>query len=105
MGPSQGRHSALNALRIVRTASPLGAEAVGVTTTQRPPFLPESFGHLAGRGFEPARLTAMHHRIWRWARSMMPAGLWYRPAYYGHARPRARPRSPPRSVPCGRASA
>ena len=43
MGPSQGRHSALNALRIVRRASPLGAEAVGVTTTQRPPFLPESF--------------------------------------------------------------
>ena len=29
MGPSQGRHSALNALRIVRRASPLGAEAVG----------------------------------------------------------------------------
>ncbi len=83
MGPSQGRHSALNALRIVRHASPLGADAVGVTTTQRPPFLPESFGHLAGRGFEPARLTAMHHQHLALGARMMPAGLWYRPAYYG----------------------
>ena len=83
MGPSQGRHSALNALRIVRRASPLGLEAVGVTTTQRPPFLPESFGHLAGRGFEPARLTAMHHQHLALGARMMAAGLWYRPAYYG----------------------
>ena len=56
---------------------------MGVTTTQRPPFLPESFGHLAGRGFEPARLTAMHHRHLALGARMMPAGLWYRPAYYG----------------------
>jgi sarcosine oxidase subunit alpha len=83
MGPSQGRHSALNALRIVRRASPLGPEAVGVTTTQRPPFLPESFGHLAGRGFEPTRLTAMHHQHLALGARMMPAGLWHRPAYYG----------------------
>ncbi|MFL5336658.1 MAG: 2Fe-2S iron-sulfur cluster-binding protein, partial [Geminicoccaceae bacterium] len=83
MGPSQGRHSALNALRIVRRESPLGPEAVGVTTTQRPPFLPESFGHLAGRGFEPARLTMMHHQHLALGARMMPAGMWYRPAYYG----------------------
>ena len=83
MGPSQGRHSALNALRILRRESPLGPDAVGATTTQRPPFLPESFGHLAGRGFEPARLTAMHHRHLALGARMMPAGLWYRPAYYG----------------------
>jgi sarcosine oxidase, subunit alpha len=83
MGPSQGRHSALNALRILRRESPLGAEAVGITTTQRPPFLPESFGCLAGRGFEPARLTAMHHQHLALGARMMPAGLWYRPAYYG----------------------
>ena len=62
MGPSQGRHSAVNALRILRRSSPLGADAVGATTTQRPPFLPESFGHLAGRSVAPTRLTAMHHQ-------------------------------------------
>ena len=83
MGPSQGRHSALNALRILRRESPLGPDSVGVTTTQRPPFLPESFGHLAGRGFEPARLTAIHQRHLALGARMMPAGLWYRPAYYG----------------------
>ena len=83
MGPSQGRHSALNALRIVRHGSPLGAEAIPATTTQRPPFLPESFAHLAGRGFEPTRLTAMHHRHVELGARMMPAGSWLRPAFYG----------------------
>ena len=85
MGPSQGRHSALNALRIVRRASPLGAEAIPATTTQRPPFVPESFGVLAGRGFEPTRLTAMDHRHRELGGRMMVAGLWHRPAYYGPA--------------------
>ncbi len=83
MGPSQGRHSAVNALRILRRSSPLGADAVGATTTQRPPFLPESFGHLAGRSVAPTRLTAMHHQHLGLGARMMPAGLWYRPAFYG----------------------
>ena len=83
MGPSQGRTSALNALLVLREASPLGAEAFGAATTQRPPALPESFAHLAGRGFEPARLTAMHHQHLAAGAQMMGAGLWHRPAYYG----------------------
>ena len=45
--------------------------------------MPESFAHLAGRGFEPARLTAMHHQHLAAGAQMMGAGLWYRPAYYG----------------------
>lgn len=89
MGPSQGRHSALNALRILRRASPLGAAIADTTTTQRPPFLPESFAHLAGRGFEPTRLTAMHQRHLALGGRMMPAGLWLRPAYYGTPERRA----------------
>jgi sarcosine oxidase subunit alpha len=83
MGPSQGRHSALNGLRIVQQASPLGAGNIPATTTQRPPFLPESFALLAGRGFEPTRLTAMHHRHAELGAQMMPAGVWHRPAFYG----------------------
>ena len=57
MGPSQGRHSAVNALRLTQhyAGTPPGQIAV---TTQRPPFKPESFGHLAGRSFEPVRYTA-----------------------------------------------
>lgn len=81
MGPSQGRHAALNALRIVRSAK--GGSLDAATTTQRPPFLPESFAHLAGRGFEPYRLTPMHHRHLELGAEMMVAGLWYRPAFYG----------------------
>ena len=36
-----------------------------------------------GRGFEPVRHTAMHHRHLETGAQMMPAGLWMRPAYYG----------------------
>jgi sarcosine oxidase subunit alpha len=82
MGPSQGRHSALPTARIAAKASGLPIAEVGVTTA-RPPVGPEKFAHLAGRSFEPVRLTAMHHRHLEAGAQMMPAGLWLRPAYYG----------------------
>ena len=81
-GPSQGRHANLNTIRIVARETGKGIEKVG-TTTFRPPLVPEKFAHLAGRGFEPTRLTAMHHRHLEAGARMMPAGLWMRPAYYG----------------------
>ncbi len=88
MGPSQGRTSALNAVRITARAN--GGSPAGYTvTTQRPPFVPESFGHLAGRAFDPERLTAMHERHLELGAQMMPAGLWWRPGYYGPERERA----------------
>ncbi|MDZ4734845.1 MAG: glycine cleavage T C-terminal barrel domain-containing protein [Rhodospirillaceae bacterium] len=82
MGPSQGRHSAVANVRFVarQTGRDLAAMAV---TTQRPPYRPEKFGHLAGRIFDPARRTAMHHRHIEAGARMMVAGTWYRPAYYG----------------------
>ena len=82
MGPSQGRFSALNNMRLVTTQAkrPLN----GITlTTQRPPFSPEYVQHLAGKGFQPVKHTAMHHRHLECNAQMMPAGLWLRPAYYG----------------------
>lgn len=82
MGPSQGRHSAVTTMRLVAKGLGLPAAAVG-TTTSRPPYLPETFGHLAGRSFEPVRHTAMHHHHIAAGAQMMPAGLWLRPAYYG----------------------
>ncbi len=88
MGPSQGRVSALSALRLVQRHAnrPLeGARA----TTNRPPLTPEKFGHLCGRGFEPVRLTAMHDRHLEAGAEMMVAGAWLRPAYYGPDRERA----------------
>ncbi|MGD9741359.1 MAG: 2Fe-2S iron-sulfur cluster-binding protein [Dongiaceae bacterium] len=82
MGPSQGRHSAVAAVRI--TARETGRDIATMSvTTQRPPYRPEKFGHLAGRVFEPERHTAMHHRHVELGGRMMLAGLWYRPAYYG----------------------
>ena len=82
MGPSQGRHSALPTARIAARASGRPLAETGVTTS-RPPFAPEKFAHLAGRSFEPVRLTPMHHRHIEAGAQMMPAGLWLRPAYYG----------------------
>ncbi len=82
MGPSQGKHSAVAAVRIL--AKETGRDLDGMSvTTQRPPFIPEKFGHMAGRVFEPERRTAMHHRHIDLGAKFMPAGLWWRPAYYG----------------------
>ena len=81
MGPSQGRLSATNAHRIVTRANG-DQSARRAVTTQRPPFRPITFGVLAGRMFEPERLTPMHD--WHVANNaeLMPAGLWQRPARY-----------------------
>ena len=61
MGPSQGRHSAVAAVRVLAKETKTDLANLSVTT-QRPPYVPEKFGHLAGRIFEPERHTAMHHR-------------------------------------------
>ena len=82
MGPSQGRHSAANALRIA--AGAIGGEIAGMgATTVRPPVTGEKLGVLAGRSFEPVRLTPMHHRHVETGAQMMTAGDWMRPAFYG----------------------
>jgi len=82
LGPSQGRHANLNTIRVVAKETGKPIAAIG-TTTFRPPLVPEKFAALAGRGFEPVRHTAMHHRHLELGAQMMIAGLWMRPAYYG----------------------
>ncbi len=82
MGPSQGRHSALATARLVARETRRRVADIGVTTA-RPPVTGEKLGVLAGRCFEPQRLTAMHHRHLELGAQMMTAGLWWRPAYYG----------------------
>ncbi len=82
MGPSQGRHSAVTSVRVVSRETGTDIASMNVTT-QRPPYTPEKFGHLAGRVFDPERRTAMHHRHLELGAQMMPAGVWWRPAYYG----------------------
>jgi sarcosine oxidase subunit alpha len=82
MGPSQGRHSALATARLVAHETGRSVAETGVTTA-RPPVIGEKLGVLAGRSFEPERLTAMHGRHLELGAQMMTAGLWWRPAYYG----------------------
>lgn len=81
MGPSQGRHSALAAARIVAAATNRTVADTGVTTA-RPPFSAEQLGHSAGRSFYPARRSNMHYRHVEAGAEMLQAGAWYRPAFY-----------------------
>lgn len=84
MGPSQGKHSNMNALRILARITGQSPQAVG-TTTARPFFHPVPMSHLAGRGFSPQRETPMEAAHQALGAVWMPAGVWQRPAYY--ARP------------------
>ncbi len=94
MGPSQGRHSQINAMRLLARYVGNGnsddgngsdADAIGVTTS-RPPYRAESIAHLAGRAFEPEKRTPMHYRHLENGAEMTVAGLWLRPAFYGGER-------------------
>ena len=88
MGPSQGRHATLPAIRLAARRTGAGLDETG-STTSRPPIGPLTMGHLAGRSFEPVRYTAMHFRHVELGAKMMQAGAWMRPEYYGASRNRA----------------
>ena len=81
MGPSQGKHSNMNAIRILAKIRGLPVEKIG-TTTSRPFFHPTPIGHLAGRGYHPHRLTSLHD--WHAANGAVftDIGAWKRAAYY-----------------------
>jgi sarcosine oxidase, subunit alpha len=84
MGPSQGKHSNMNALRVLARATGATPGEVG-TTTARPFFHPVPMSHLAGRGFTPERRTPMHALHAAAGAVWMPAGVWQRPEYYAIA--------------------
>lgn len=81
MGPSQGKHSNVNAARVLARIRGVPVNEVGLTTA-RPMYHPVPMKHLAGRGFAPERASpiAPRHReanaVW------MLAGNWRRPEYY-----------------------
>ena len=84
MGPSQGKLSNMNAIRILARQNNATIDATG-TTTSRPFQHPVPLGHLAGRRFHPLRRTpldAWHHQA---GAQMTHAGSWLRPEYYGPA--------------------
>lgn len=81
MGPSQGKHSNMNALRVLARLRgiPIGTLA---PTTARPMFHPVPMSHLAGRGFTPERRTPIDEDHVKLGAVWMPAGNWRRPEYY-----------------------
>jgi sarcosine oxidase, subunit alpha len=81
MGPSQGKHSNMNGLRILAKILGKTPQEVG-TTTARPFFHPVPMGHLAGRAFNPERKTPIHDFHIKAGAVFMNAGQWKRPEYY-----------------------
>jgi sarcosine oxidase, subunit alpha len=82
MGPCQGRLCHLPSIRFYAQMTGTSEAAIG-TTTARPPWSPVPLGLLAGRGHEPARRTALHHRHKELGGTMMWTGAWRRPYAYG----------------------
>jgi len=81
MGPSQGKLSNMNSVRIL---SRLNGKSINETgsTTSRPFYHPVSIAHLAGRRFHPLRRTPMHDWHVTAGAKLMHAGAWLRPEYY-----------------------
>jgi sarcosine oxidase subunit alpha len=84
MGPSQGKHSHMNALRILARVRREPLDALGMTTA-RPMYYPVPLSHLAGRGFTPERRTPLDAEHAALGAVFMPAGNWRRPEYYAAA--------------------
>lgn len=81
MGPSQGKHSNMNGIRILAKETGKTIDQTG-STTARPMFHPTSVAHLAGMRFRPERETAI--QAWHQTANakFMEAGNWLRPEYY-----------------------
>ena len=84
MGPSQGKHSHLNALRVLARARKVSPGELGLTTA-RPMYHPVPIKLLAGRSFNVERRTPVDADHDALGAVWMPAGNWRRPEYY--ARP------------------
>lgn len=81
MGPSQGKHSHMNALRILARVRGEALDQLGMTTS-RPMYYPVPLSHLGGRGFTPERRTPLDAEHAARGAVWMPAGNWRRPEYY-----------------------
>ena len=81
MGPSQGKLSNMNAVRILAQLNDATIDETG-STTARPFYQPVPLGHLAGRRFHPMRQTPMHEWHEEHGAQFYHAGDWHRPEYY-----------------------
>ena len=84
MGPSQGKHSNMNALRVLARFRGQRVGDLGLTTA-RPMYHPVPMKLLAGRSFFPERRTPIDAQHAALGAVWMPAGNWRRPEYYAVA--------------------
>ncbi|MBF2761037.1 MAG: sarcosine oxidase subunit alpha family protein [Ectothiorhodospiraceae bacterium AqS1] len=88
MGTDQGKTSNVNALALLSQALDSDIALTG-TTTFRPPFVPATFGALAGREVgslsDPIRTTPMHEWHVEKGAVFEDVGQWKRPRYYPQA--------------------
>jgi len=84
MGPSQGKHSNMNGVRILARKRGQSIDTTG-STTARPMFHPVPIKSLAGRRLRPMRRTPLHAFHLSQGARFMEAGNWYRPEFYGDA--------------------
>ena len=82
MGPSQGKLETVNTVAAIAEARGETIAQVG-TTVWRPPYAPVTLGALAGRNFEPVRVSSI--QPWHEANGVRTiiAGQWIRPDHYG----------------------
>ncbi len=83
MGSAQGKLETVNTVAVLAEATGATIADVG-TTVWRPPFAPVTLGALAGRVFEPVRVSSIHP--WHEANGAQRilAGRWVRPDHYGN---------------------
>lgn len=84
MGPSQGKHANMNAIRVLARTLGQGINETG-STTARPFYHPQRLDALAGRRFRVRRSSALHDEHLRVGAVFMEAGPWLRPEFYGDA--------------------
>ncbi|MCJ8331334.1 MAG: (2Fe-2S)-binding protein [Lentisphaeria bacterium] len=91
MGPCQGKTCYEAVARLAAEDTGL-SKSVAVPTTVRPPYIPISFGVLAGRSHHliPVRRTAMHDMHQQAGATFLNAGQWKRPHSYGDVQQEAK---------------
>jgi sarcosine oxidase subunit alpha len=82
MGPSQGKHANMNAIRVLARTLGQDIDSTG-STTARPFYHPQRLDHLAGRRFRVHRRSALQSQHEAAGAVFMEAGHWLRPEFYG----------------------
>lgn len=89
MGPSQGKHANMNAIRVLAKTLGQDIDKTG-STTARPFYHPVRIDDLAGRRFRVHRSSALQKVHVKYNAVFMEAGSWLRPEFYGDASQRER---------------